>query len=392
MEQTSSMGSGPGYPHPQQQGMPGGPQQMPNGNMMRPMQGAPMNNFQPHGVPPNMGNPGMGLPMGAPGNAMSPGMVPGPGHNMMMTNAYRQSMTATTKTLLAAAAPGASEQGFHPVQGQQQFVGSQNNRIGQNLAQAKPMGGMAPPASPAIGGPMKDQKDVKPMINNPSGMPEGSPHNAPAAPGQGGSSSNPTGSAHGTAPPTPNTINSSITQSPAPNGTPSVPPASNPTSCNRCHGRYDFFRAMCLLHPSCFSNILQFLRVHVFFCADPLFSLSSRGIRMSYLLQKLQRAVTSWLLPVLDSLFLSSTCCDSSSCCLLPRSVTLSHLASGRRRRLLRSAQCRRSLKLRIRTTYCYRGCIFEVSHILQHPSVYRLVFNGHLTCSAGSPRRLCRR
>jgi collagen type III alpha len=45
-----------------------------------------MNNFQPHGVPPNMGNPGM-LPMGAPGNAMSPGMVPGPGHNMMMTNA-----------------------------------------------------------------------------------------------------------------------------------------------------------------------------------------------------------------------------------------------------------------------------------------------------------------
>lgn len=232
------MGPGPGYPHPQQQGMPGGPQQMPNGNMMRqgPMQGAPMSNFQPHGVPPNMGNPGM-LPMGAPGNAMSPGMVPVPGHNMMMTNAnanaalqYRQSMTATTKNLLAAAAPGASEQGFHPVQGQQQFAGPQNNRIGQNLAQAKPMGGMAPPASPAMGGPMKDQKDVKPMINNPSGIPEGSPHNAPAAPGQGGPSSNPTGSAHGTAPPTPNTINSSITQSPAPNGTPSVPPASNPPS------------------------------------------------------------------------------------------------------------------------------------------------------------------
>jgi collagen type III alpha len=66
--------------------MPGGPQQMPNG-MMRPgqMQGAPMNNFQPHGVPPNMGNPGMGLPMGAPGNAMSPSMVQG--HNMLMTNA-----------------------------------------------------------------------------------------------------------------------------------------------------------------------------------------------------------------------------------------------------------------------------------------------------------------
>jgi collagen type III alpha len=138
-------------------------------------------------------------------------------------------MTATTKNLLAASAPGASEQGFHPVQGQQ-FVGPQNNRIGQNLAQAKTMGGMAPPASPAMGGPMKDQKDVKPMINNPSGIPEGSPHNAPAAPGQGGPSSNPTGSAHGTAPPTPNTINSSITQSPAPNGTPSVPPASNPAS------------------------------------------------------------------------------------------------------------------------------------------------------------------
>ncbi|KAG2753316.1 hypothetical protein P692DRAFT_20870840 [Suillus brevipes Sb2] len=56
------------------------------------------------------------------------------------------------------------------------------------------------------------------------------PHNAPAAPDQGGSSSTPTGSAHSTATPTPNTINSSITQSPASNGTPSVPPASNPPS------------------------------------------------------------------------------------------------------------------------------------------------------------------
>jgi hypothetical protein len=142
-------------------------------------------------------------------------------------------MAATTKNLLAAAAPGVSDQGFHPVQGQPpQFTGPQNNRVGQNLAQSKAMGGgMAPPASPAMGGPMKDQKDVKPIINNnPSGIPEGSPHNAPAAPGQGGPSSNPTGSAHGTAPPTPNTINSSITQSPAPNGTPSVPPAANPAS------------------------------------------------------------------------------------------------------------------------------------------------------------------
>ncbi|KAG1772992.1 hypothetical protein EV702DRAFT_1201286 [Suillus placidus] len=50
-------------------------------------------------------------------------------------------MAATTKNLLEATAPGASEQGFHPVQGQQQFVGPQNNRISQNLAQAKPMGG-----------------------------------------------------------------------------------------------------------------------------------------------------------------------------------------------------------------------------------------------------------
>ncbi|KAG2115854.1 uncharacterized protein F5147DRAFT_382645 [Suillus discolor] len=144
MKQTSSMGPGPGYPHPQQQGMPGGPRQMPDGNMMRPgpMQGAPMNNFQPHGVPPNMGNPG---------NAMSPGMVPGPGHNMMNlanANAALEDMTAKMKNLLVAAAPGVSEQGFHPVQGQQQFVGPQNNRIGQNLAQAKPMGGMSPPASP----------------------------------------------------------------------------------------------------------------------------------------------------------------------------------------------------------------------------------------------------
>lgn len=87
MEQTPSMGPGPGYPHTQQ-GMPGGPQAMANGNMMRPgsMQGTPMNNFPPHNIPPNMGNPGMGLPMGAPGNAMSPGMIPGPS-NVMMANA-----------------------------------------------------------------------------------------------------------------------------------------------------------------------------------------------------------------------------------------------------------------------------------------------------------------
>ena len=82
MEQTPSMGSGPGYPHPSQQGMPGGPQAMVNGNIMRPgsMQGAPMGNFPPHNTPPNMGNPGMSLSMGA---AMSPGMAQGPGNSMM---------------------------------------------------------------------------------------------------------------------------------------------------------------------------------------------------------------------------------------------------------------------------------------------------------------------
>ncbi|KAG1818149.1 uncharacterized protein BJ212DRAFT_126564 [Suillus subaureus] len=58
----------------------------------------------------------------------------------------------------------------------------------------------------------------------------GSPHDAPAAPGQRGPLFSPMGSAHGTAPPTPSIINSSIMQSPAPNGTPSVPPASNPAS------------------------------------------------------------------------------------------------------------------------------------------------------------------
>ncbi|OJA10066.1 hypothetical protein AZE42_10560, partial [Rhizopogon vesiculosus] len=115
--------------------------------------------------------------------------------------------------MLAAAAPGVSDQDFHSVQGQpQQFPGSQNNRVGQSLAQNKTLGGgMAPPASPGMGGPMKEQKDIKPIINNdPSGMPEGSPHNAPAATDQGWPSSNPTGSAHGTAPLTPNTIHSSI--------------------------------------------------------------------------------------------------------------------------------------------------------------------------------------
>jgi hypothetical protein len=90
MEQPASMGPGPGYPHPpqQQQGIPGGPQAMTNG-MMRPgsMQGAPMNNFPSHNVPPNMGNAGMGLPMGAPGNAMSPGMVSGQGNHMMLASA-----------------------------------------------------------------------------------------------------------------------------------------------------------------------------------------------------------------------------------------------------------------------------------------------------------------
>ncbi|KAG1759550.1 hypothetical protein EDD22DRAFT_993893 [Suillus occidentalis] len=59
------------------------------------------------------------------------------------------------------------------------------------------------------------------------------PHSAPAALDQGGSSSIPMGSAHGTATPTPNTINSSITQSLASNGTLSVPPALNPPSSSQ---------------------------------------------------------------------------------------------------------------------------------------------------------------
>ncbi|KAG1882511.1 hypothetical protein F4604DRAFT_1744520 [Suillus subluteus] len=69
------------------------------------------------------------------------------------------------------------------------------------------------------------------MINNPSGIPEGSPYNAPSAPGQRRSrpSSNPTGRAHSTAP-LANTINSHITQFPALNGIRPVPPASNPAS------------------------------------------------------------------------------------------------------------------------------------------------------------------
>ncbi|KAG2072423.1 hypothetical protein BDR04DRAFT_1096680 [Suillus decipiens] len=164
---------------------------------------------------------------------MSPGMVPGPGHNMMIMMAnitlqHRQSMTATTKNLLAAAASGASEQRSHL--GQQQFVRPRNNRIGQNLAQATPMGGMALPAPLVMGGPMKDQKDVKPMINNPSATQEGLPQNAFAALGRGGPSPDPTESVHSTALPIPNTINSSITESPAPNGTPSVPLASIPAS------------------------------------------------------------------------------------------------------------------------------------------------------------------
>ncbi|KAG2364643.1 hypothetical protein BDR07DRAFT_1401021 [Suillus spraguei] len=175
-----------------------------------------------------------GTPFDIPDNfIMSPGMVPGPGHNMMIMMAnitlqHRQSMTATAKNFLAAAAPGASEQRSHP--SQQQFVCLQNNRIGQDLPQAKHMSGVAPPASLAIGGPMKDRKDVKPMINNPSTAQEGLPHNAFAALGQGGPSPNPVGSVHGTALPIPNTINSSITESPAPNGTPSGPLASNPAS------------------------------------------------------------------------------------------------------------------------------------------------------------------
>lgn len=44
-----------------------------------------MNNFSPHG-PQGMGNPGMGIPMGAPqipGNAMSPGMGGHRAPNMM---------------------------------------------------------------------------------------------------------------------------------------------------------------------------------------------------------------------------------------------------------------------------------------------------------------------
>ena len=75
----------PQYPHPHSQPQPGavGPQQMPNGAMMRQgqMGAGPMNSF-PHG-PAGMGNPSMTLPLGGPpmGGAMSMGPQPG---NMMM--------------------------------------------------------------------------------------------------------------------------------------------------------------------------------------------------------------------------------------------------------------------------------------------------------------------
>ncbi|KAG1758431.1 hypothetical protein EDD22DRAFT_910596, partial [Suillus occidentalis] len=119
-------------------------------------------------------------------------------------HAYRQSMTATTKNLLAAAAPGASEQGFHPVQGQQRFAGPQTIESARTWLK---------PNLWAAWCHLRHQLWVV--------YQKGQPHNAPAAPGH----------------PTPNTINSSIMQSPAPNGTPSVPPASNPLSVGN-HNRF----------------------------------------------------------------------------------------------------------------------------------------------------------
>ncbi|KAG1849042.1 hypothetical protein F4604DRAFT_1687564 [Suillus subluteus] len=58
---------------------------------------------------------------------------------------------------------------------------------------------MVPSVLPTIGGPMNDLKDVKHMISNLLDILEGSPHNTPGA--------------HGTAPPTANTAESSVAQS-----------------------------------------------------------------------------------------------------------------------------------------------------------------------------------
>jgi len=109
--------------------------------------------------------------------------------------------------------------------------------------------------------------------------------------------------------------------------------------------------------------------------------------------------------PSLDSLFLSSTCCDSSTCCLLPRSVTLSHLAAcitnlimiyfslirvsySGRRRLLKICTVQTQLEVYNRPT-TVTCCTFKMSHALHVPEPLIVTVLGHLTCSTSFSRML---
>ncbi|KAG6381807.1 hypothetical protein JVT61DRAFT_416 [Boletus reticuloceps] len=158
-----------GYPHQPHQQVH---QQMMNGGMMRPGLGpmpggpGPLNNFPPHG-PSAMANPGMGIPMGVPGNTMSPGMGGPRAPNMIGQLQYHQGVHAVTKGLAMANLPGGGsgtptpgDPPFNQGPGQP-FPGPQNNRLGQN----KPMG-MMPPPSPAGGPPKEQPKEV----NKPPGQ------------------------------------------------------------------------------------------------------------------------------------------------------------------------------------------------------------------------------
>lgn len=89
-----------------------------------------------------------------------------------------------------------------------------------------------------------------------------------------------------------------------------------------------FFGLCVCLFPLAFRTFLLNSYVYMFFLRWPLvFSLFARNQDVLFIAKA---AASSDILapPSLDSLFLSSTCCDSSTCCLLPRSVTLSHLAA----------------------------------------------------------------
>ncbi|KAI0923534.1 hypothetical protein AcW1_006465 [Taiwanofungus camphoratus] len=201
------------FPHGSQQVGPGGPHQMPNG-----MIGRPMGAFPGQPGMPNMGNnPGMNMQMGP--SLGAPQM-----NNAMNAQMYRQSMHNLYKNNIppgglnnlipGTTAPSpSSDQQFDVSQsrpGTGQFTGGlggagPSNRSGQN----KPMG-MMPPPSPGMKSKNVQNKDGS---SGDAPVPSGSIDAPPQAPAAGMGQGQASAAAPGpsTAPPTPSATSTSMT-------------------------------------------------------------------------------------------------------------------------------------------------------------------------------------